>query len=51
MNPVFWGSVIVVLLILFAAITMGKTKWRRTPEEQPRGLPRNPGRVSGGDDD
>jgi len=51
MNPVLWGGVVVVLLILFAAITMGKTRWSRTAAEHPRGQPRNPGRVSGGEDD
>lgn len=52
MNPVLWGGVVVVLLVLFAAITMGKTKWGRSELDQhPAGRPRNPGRVSGGDDD
>jgi len=51
MNPVLWGGVVVVLLILFAAITMGKTKWGRSElDERPAGLPRSHGRVSGEDD-
>ena len=51
MNPVLWGGVVVVLLILFAAITMGKTKWGRSElDERQAGLPRSHGRVSGEDD-
>ncbi len=49
MNPVVWGGVVVVLLIVIAAVTMGKTKWKRT-DQRPAVLPRNQGRVSGGDD-
>ena len=51
MNPVLWGGVIVGLLILFAAITMGKTRWGRSElDGYPAGLPRSHGRVSGEDD-
>ena len=51
MNPVIWGGVVVVLLILVVAVTMGKTKWRRSElDQQPGGVPGNKGRESGGDD-
>jgi hypothetical protein len=50
MNPVIWGGVVVVLLIVVVAVTMGKTKWRRSElDQQPGGVP-NKERVSGGDD-
>lgn len=52
MNPVLWGGVVVVLLILIAAVTMAKTRWGRPDlKERPAGLPRNHGRVSGHEDD
>ncbi|QNI37889.1 hypothetical protein [Edaphobacter albus] len=52
MNPVLWGGVVVILLVLVAAITMGKTKWGRSELDQSSaGRPRSHGRVSGGDDD
>lgn len=52
MNPVLWGGVVVVLLIIIAVVTMGKTKWGRSElDQKAAGLPRNQGRVSGGDDD
>lgn len=52
MNPVLWGGVVVLLLIAIAGITIAKTKWGRPQlNERPAGLPRNPGRVSGHDDD
>lgn len=51
MNPVLWGGVVVILLVLVAAITMGKTKWGRSELDQsPVGRPRSHGRVSGEDD-
>jgi hypothetical protein len=51
MNPVIWGGIVVVLLIFVVAVTMGKTKWRRSElDQQPGGVPGNKGRVSGGDD-
>jgi hypothetical protein len=52
MNPVLWGGVVVVLLIVIAAVTMGKTRWGRSQlDERPAGLPRSHGRVSGHEDD
>jgi hypothetical protein len=52
MNPVLLGGVIVLLLIIIAVVTMGKTRWGRSELDQgPTGQPRNRGRVSGGDDD
>jgi hypothetical protein len=52
MNPVLWGGVVVVLLIVIAAVTMGKTKWKRTGlNQQPASLPGSHGRVSGHEDD
>jgi hypothetical protein len=51
MNPVLWGGVVVVLLIIIAVVTMGKTKWGRSElDQKPATLPRNQGRVSGEDD-
>lgn len=49
MNPVLWGVVVVLLLGFLAAVTLGKTHWKRN-EMQPGGLPGNKNRVSGGDD-
>jgi hypothetical protein len=52
MSPVLWGGVVVMLLLIIAAITMGKTRWGRSElDQRPAGQPRNKGRVSGGDDD
>lgn len=51
MNPILWGGIVVVLLIVIAVVTLGKTKWRRSELDHPAGLPKNPGRVSGGEDD
>jgi hypothetical protein len=51
MSPVLWGAVVVILLLLIAAITMGKTRWSRSELDQQPGGPRDKGRVSGGDDD
>jgi hypothetical protein len=47
-----WGGVVVILLLIIAAVTMGKTRWGRSELDQEQvGQPRNKGRVSGGDDD
>jgi hypothetical protein len=52
MNPVLWGGVVVVLLILIAVVTMSKTRWGRTDlDERPAGQPKSHGRVSGHEDD
>jgi len=51
MNPLFWAGVVVVLLGLMVAVTLGKTKWRRIPLEQARRMvPTKKMRVSGEDD-
>jgi hypothetical protein len=51
MNPVLWGGAVVVLLMVIAAVTMGKTKWGRSElDQRPAGQPRDLGRVSGEDD-
>ncbi len=49
MNPVLWGGVVVVLLILISLITMSKTRWGRSEQPAPN-LPGSRGRVSGEDD-
>ena len=52
MNPVLWGGVVVVLLVIFAAVTMGMTRWGRSElDHVPRPAHPNRGRVSGHDDD
>jgi hypothetical protein len=52
MNPVLWGGVVVVLLIVIAGVTMSKTRWGRSGlDERPAALPHNRGRVSGHEDD
>jgi len=51
MSPVMWGGIVVILLLIIAAVTMGMTRWGRSELDQPAGQPRNKGRVSGGDDD
>lgn len=44
-------AVLVLLLVVLVAVTLGKTKWSRTGAEvEKRGEPRDKGRVSGGDD-
>jgi hypothetical protein len=51
MNPLFWAGVVVVLLGLIVAVTLGMTKWRRIPLEQARREVRSQKkRVSGEDD-
>ena len=52
MNIFMLLIVVVLLLGLVVAVTLGKTKWRRTPvaERGPR-PPLERRRVSGGDDD
>ena len=45
-------AVLVLLLVVLAAVTLGKTKWGRLEGDdlEKRGEPRDKGRVSGGDD-
>jgi hypothetical protein len=51
MNPLFWAGMVVVLLGLVVAVTLGMTKWRRIPLEQARReVPSEKTRVSGEDD-
>lgn len=50
MSPVMWGGVIVILLMIIASVTLGKTRWGRSELDQQVRLPRDR-RVSGGDDD
>jgi hypothetical protein len=46
-----WGGVVVILLLIIAAVTMGKTRWGRSELDQQPAAPRDKGRVSGGEDD
>ena len=52
MNPIYWGILVVLLLGFLIVVTVGKTKWKRNELDSQAGgaLPRNKGRVSGGDD-
>jgi hypothetical protein len=50
MSPVLWGGVVVILLLIIAVVTMGKTRWGRSELDQPVGDPRDKARVSGEDD-
>ena len=44
-------AVLVLLLVILVAVTLGKTKWsRESTEAEKRGEPRDKGRVSGGED-
>jgi hypothetical protein len=50
MSPVLWGGVVVILLLIIAVVTMGKTRWGRSELDQPVADPRDKARVSGEDD-
>ena len=52
-SEVLVGLIGALLLIGIVAVTMGKTKWKRTPmeEEAERARPKEERRVSGHDDD
>lgn len=51
MNPVIWGGVVVLLLVIVFVVTMSKTRWGRSELDKPAGVPGSKGRVSGHEDD